>query len=97
LEFWFMETAKMSSKGQVVVPKALRARLGFDTGAELEIIEGDKQVTFKLIEAPRRRRTLSLKEFLALQVNYTGPSITDEMLREGINAEAVRRWHAKGN
>jgi AbrB family looped-hinge helix DNA binding protein len=92
-----METARMSSKGQVVVPKAVRARLGFDAGAELEIIEGDKQVTFKLVEAPMRRRTLTLEEFLAQQVEYDGPQITDEMMREGINAEAIRRWHAKGN
>jgi AbrB family looped-hinge helix DNA binding protein len=92
-----METAKMSSKGQIVVPKAIRARLGFDTGAELEIIEGDKEVTFKLVEGPRRRQTLSLKDFLAQQVEYVGPVVTDEMMRNGINAEAVRRWNAKGN
>jgi AbrB family looped-hinge helix DNA binding protein len=92
-----METARMSSKGQVVVPKALRVRLGFETGAKLEIIEGDRQVTFKLVEDTPRRNTLTLSEFLAQQVKYDGPLITDEMMREGIDAEAARRWHAKGN
>ena len=92
-----METARMSSKGQVVVPKAVRARLGFEPGAALEIIEGDKQVTFKLVEAPMRRRTLTLEEFLAMQVEHVGPPVTNEMMREGIDAEAKRRWHAQGN
>lgn len=41
---------KLSDKGQVVVPKASRDRLGWQPGVELEVIESADSVTLR----PRR-------------------------------------------
>lgn len=38
---------KLSEKGQVVVPKATRDRLGWLAGLDLEVIEGPDSVTFR--------------------------------------------------
>ena len=93
-----METIRMSSKGQVIVPKAVRDANGWAEGTMLTVINGGKAgVTFKELEPETKARNLTVDEFLAIIPVYAGPEITDEMMREGINAEAKRRWHAKGN
>lgn len=53
---------KVSEKGQVVVPKAARERLGWQPGTELEVIESGDSVTLR----PRRRgAVLSPEEAIA--------------------------------
>lgn len=44
-----LETTRMSSKGQVVIPKRLRERLGLNTGDSLVVaLQGDKLILRKL-------------------------------------------------
>lgn len=38
---------KMSEKGQVVVPKAVRERLGWRPGTDLEVVESSDAVTLR--------------------------------------------------
>jgi len=40
----FMETAKISSKGQLVIPKHLRDALGFAAGAEIIMVRSDDKI-----------------------------------------------------
>ena len=47
-----METTKMSSKGQVVIPEAIRTRLGLKTGAQFIVVGEHDAVILKAIEAP---------------------------------------------
>ena len=48
----FVETTKMSSKGQVVIPENIRKRLGLKTGSQFVVV-GDKDVVIlKSISAP---------------------------------------------
>ena len=55
-----LATTKMSSKGQVVIPEAIRKRLGFKTGSQFVVV-GQKDVLFlKAISPP------SMGEFDAL-------------------------------
>ncbi len=48
----FVETTKMSSKGQVVIPENIRKRLGLKTGSQFVVV-GDKDVVIlKSLSAP---------------------------------------------
>lgn len=53
-------TTKMSSKGQVVIPEALRRQLGLQTGCQFLVLGEKDTVILKTISAP------SPKEFSAL-------------------------------
>lgn len=53
-------TTKMSSKGQVVIPEALRRQLGLQTGCQFLVLGDKDAVILKTISAP------SPKEFSAL-------------------------------
>ena len=71
---------KISEKGQVVVPKTTRDRLGWEAGLDLEVIEHEDSVTLR-----RRRaaKTLSpdqaVAEFQRLYRHEGPPVSLDEM------------------
>ena len=48
-------TTTLSSKGQVVIPEEIRARLGLKAGAQFVVL-GDKDVViFKVLQPPAKR------------------------------------------
>jgi AbrB family looped-hinge helix DNA binding protein len=53
-------TTTLSSKGQVVIPEEIRARLGLKPGAQFVVVGDRDVVIFKVLEPP------SLREFDAL-------------------------------
>ena len=53
-------TTTLSSKGQVVIPEEIRARLGLTTGAQFVVVGDRDVVILKRLEAP------SLSEFAVL-------------------------------
>jgi AbrB family looped-hinge helix DNA binding protein len=53
-------TTTLSSKGQVVIPEEIRARLGLEPGAQFVVVADRDVVIFKLLEPP------SLREFTTL-------------------------------
>ncbi|MHA6721993.1 AbrB/MazE/SpoVT family DNA-binding domain-containing protein [Sphingomonas sp. RS2018] len=71
---------KISEKGQVVLPKGTRDRLGWEPGLDLEVIEHADSVTFR-----RRRpaKTLSpadaVAAFQALYRHEGPPASLDDM------------------
>lgn len=50
-----MATTKLSSKGQVVIPEAIRRRLGLESGTEFVVLGEDGTVVLKVISAPSMR------------------------------------------
>lgn len=77
---------KLSGKGQVVVPKSTRDRLGWAPGTELEVVESADMVTLR-----RRKSGGSLKVDEALAklrrlYRHDGPPVPIEKL--GWHAEA---------
>ncbi len=46
-------TTKMSSKGQVVIPEAIRKRLGLEPGDQFVVVADKDAVILKVIAAPR--------------------------------------------
>jgi AbrB family looped-hinge helix DNA binding protein len=92
-----MARTRMSSKGQIVLPKAVRDAHGFGEGTEFEVIDGGKEIVLKPVEKAAAGRKLTVEEFLAMRPVYHGPPITDEMIEQAILDEAARRWNEKNS
>lgn len=86
--------ARMSSKGQIVLPKAVRDAHGWSEGTEFEVVDAEGCVVLK--PAPSHSRpSISFAEFVAMIPEYKGPPITSEMIEEAVVEETRRRWNAK--
>ena len=84
---------RVSTKGQVILPKAVRDRHGWTAGTVLEIEDGPGGVTLKV---PPKAATRQLDEVAGmLKKFYSGPPKTIEEMNAGIGAEVLRR-HARG-
>lgn len=81
---WYDSTMRstIDSAGRVVIPKAIRARLGLSGGVSVEIQERDGKVE---IEAAPAAMSLVEKEgALVVVPDEELPSLTDELVREAI-------------
>jgi AbrB family looped-hinge helix DNA binding protein len=79
-----IETTRMSSKGQVVIPEAVRNRLGLKTGAQF-VVMGDRDVVIlKTIAAPARNEFATVVAQARRQARKAGLQVSDV-------ARAVRR------
>ena len=56
-----IETTKMSSKGQVVIPEQIRDRLGLKTGSKFIVIADKDVVILKTIAPPSMQELVSGK------------------------------------
>ena len=88
--------ARMTSKGHVVLPKAVREAHGWKEGTEFEVVNGVDFVTLKQVNTDPQLASISFSEFVSLIPSYDGPEITDEMIEEAIVSETRRRWNGKG-
>jgi antitoxin PrlF len=59
-----MSTLLVSSKGQIVLPAALRRRLGLGAGARLEVVERADGLTLRVVRAVPRADVASLAGML---------------------------------
>ncbi|WP_163271684.1 AbrB/MazE/SpoVT family DNA-binding domain-containing protein [Chelativorans alearense] len=87
---------KLSSKGQVVIPKSVRDAHGWKEGTELEVVDaGQGGVTLHPVqEYDPRFPPATWEEFLASRIKIDRPFPTDEKIEETMLAEAVRRFDA---
>lgn len=85
------ETVKLSSKGQLVIPRNIRAALNWNTGTELSIIATHDGVMIK----PASKKTGTRLEQLRGCVHYTGPALSDEELCAPVDYCAD--WHESEN
>lgn len=87
--------AKISSKGQIVVPKAVRDELGLGEGSEVEFIRKGKGFFVQPVEKldprfPAQPRGAFLKHILKVD----RPFPTDAEIDRAMMAEAARRFDA---
>ena len=80
-------TIRLSTKGQVILPKSIRQRRHWDAGTRLVIEDTADGVL--LTSAPIFEPTQSEKVFSSLKVS--GPPKTLEEMDSGVLAEARRR------
>ncbi|HKH49708.1 MAG TPA: AbrB/MazE/SpoVT family DNA-binding domain-containing protein [Thermoanaerobaculia bacterium] len=79
-------TVRISTKGQLVVPKEVRLRHGWSAGAELTLEDfGDRVVLREVREFPETR----LEELIGC-TGYRGPAKTLQDMDDGV-AEGARR------
>ncbi len=79
-------STQISSKGQVVLPKSLRTRRGWEAGTRLSVIETEDGVLLK----PAKRGEASRLEDVAGSLRVKGPARSLADMDAGI-AKALRR------
>lgn len=88
--------AKISSKGQLVLPKAVRDAHGLGPGSEVDIESGSDVIVLRpRVPKPRSGRTYTLDE-VAGMLEYDGPPVSIREMNRAVEEEFRRRWHAKG-
>ncbi len=85
-----MET-RLSSKGQVVLPKALREELDWPTGTNLTIEMRDDSLVLRRKETVRPTTI----EEVAGMLKYDGPPISLEDMERGMDEALRERWARK--
>jgi AbrB family looped-hinge helix DNA binding protein len=83
-----MAKTRLSSKGQVIIPKAVRDRHGWRPGVELEIEDRGDAVVLRLA-TPVRPTTVD--EVYGCP-KYEGPPVTIEDMDKAIEPETRRMW-----
>lgn len=88
--------AKISTKGQVVVPKEVRDAEGWVAGTELEFVKERGDIVVRSVRSvdPRFPPT-TWKELRKARIKYDGPPVTIEDMDKAVLEEAARRWDAK--
>jgi AbrB family looped-hinge helix DNA binding protein len=84
---------RLSSKGQMVVPKQIRESLGLAPGAELVIEPGRDCFVVKAKASASFPRTTVEEVFGILKHN--GPPVTLEDMERGIEEAVRERWARK--
>ena len=87
-----METIKLSTKGQVVLPKAARDAHGLKPGAELAIDYSGDEIKLRPLRRAGAARTYSVAEVAGF-IKYDGPPISVEDMKRAIDEDVKRRWH----
>jgi len=82
---------KISTKGQVVLPKAIREKRRWKAGTRLTVEERPDGVLLKPVE---RKKKLTIDDWAAI-LKYKGPTHTIEEMNAAIEREVQRR-HARG-
>jgi AbrB family looped-hinge helix DNA binding protein len=82
---------RLSTKGQVILPKAIRDKRRWKPGIELDIEERPEGVLLKPVE---RKKKYAIDDLVGI-VKYDGPPKSIEEMNAAIEAE-VRRRFARG-
>ena len=83
-----MARTRLSSKGQVIIPKAVRERHGWQPGVELEVEDRGDVVILRPV---RLFPPTTIEEVYGC-LKYDGPPVTIEQMDEGIEREMRRMW-----
>ena len=77
---YMSDITALSSKGQVVLPKAIRESMGIDTGAKLMVISDGNSIVLKPVVMPdidEFRKMMDSANKLAKEVGMTEGDISD--------------------
>ena len=84
-----MDTTRMSSKGQVIIPKDLRDELGWQEGDELVV---ERQAEGVILKRKRPFKRTTLEEVVGI-AGYKGPAISVEQMKSAVD----EMFRTKGN
>jgi AbrB family looped-hinge helix DNA binding protein len=80
-----MQTTKLSSKGQVIIPKVLRSRYNWNTGQQLSVIDTGDGVLLRPAHSFKKTKL----EQVAGILNYSGKSISIDDMQAAIKIGAL--------
>ena len=72
-----LATTRLSSKGQIVIPEAIRTELGLEPGAQFVVLAERDVVILKRIDAPPRREVRALAAKVRRQARQAGARPAD--------------------
>ena len=86
-----METTKVSTRGQIVIPKELRESYHWKVGQTLDVIDTGEGL---LLKARPARRTASWTEVLGClgHLAKRRPAATDEEMNAAVQKKAAERY-----
>jgi len=82
-----MNTARLSSKGQLIIPKPIRQAHGWDTGQELEVIDTEEGI---LLKSRSPFKQTSMADVVG-SLPYSGEAKTIVQMHEAIAAGIKER------
>jgi len=82
-----MARTRLSSKGQVIIPKQVRERHGWGTGVELEVEDRGDAVVLRAAQSFPRTTIDEVRGC----AKYTGPRVTLDQMDKAVLAEARKR------
>lgn len=82
-----MQTTKLSSKGQVIIPKILRSRYNWSPGQELSVIDTGDGILLKPSHAFKKT---DLEEVAGI-LKYTGKPVSLQEMAAAIEKGAMER------
>ena len=79
-----LSTTRMSSKGQVVIPEAIRQELGLETGAQFVVVGGRDAIILKSISPPTPSEFRAMLKTARQQARKAGmkPSDVEAAIRK---------------
>jgi AbrB family looped-hinge helix DNA binding protein len=82
-----MQTTKLSSKGQVIIPKALRSRYNWNPGQKLTVIDTGDGILLKPWQSFKKTEL----DQVAGKLKYSGKPISIKEMEEAIKKGALER------
>ena len=82
---------KASSKGQVVLPKRTRDRLGIESGSLLEVIETATGVELRPVKQSGLTADAAMTGLREI-IRYTGPRLDEADWQQGIELAIKEKW-----
>jgi AbrB family looped-hinge helix DNA binding protein len=83
-----MASAKLSTKGQIVIPKELRDARKWSAGMDIDVVDTPEGILLKAKSPPKR---YTLDDVIGI-AKYTGPRISEEEMKDAIAQGAIERY-----
>jgi len=87
-----MITTRMSTKGQVIIPKAVRDQLGAVPGAEYAVEIDRGAIRLVPRGGYKSRLPATTLDEVAGMLRYEGPPVTIDDMRKAVRARAAERF-----
>lgn len=87
-----MQTTLLSSKGQVIIPKMLRAARHWSAGTRLEVHDTPEGILLRHIAPAHKTALKSGLQAIRQRVAYTGPALSLADMDAAIFQEASKKY-----
>jgi AbrB family looped-hinge helix DNA binding protein len=88
-----MPVTKLSTKGQVVIPKQVREAAGVTSGTEFDVESDNGVIILRPKRAPSQFfQPITTAELVARRIKWNGPTISEEDIKRASADRAVKRY-----